>query len=115
MSNKALYKIVFVSQGKIYEIYARDVAQADIYGFVMVENLVFGETSTLLVDPAEERLKSEFAGVQRSFIPLHAIIRIDQVEKRGTAKIINIDSKPAGASTTFPAEMLAGIKPEIPT
>ena len=34
-----------------------------------------------------ERLKSEFDTVKRSYIPLHAIIRIDEVEKQGTGKI----------------------------
>jgi hypothetical protein len=40
-----------------------------------------------LVDPAEERLKNEFSGVKRSYIPMHSIIRIDEVEKEGPAKI----------------------------
>ncbi len=43
----------------------------------------------------EEKLKNEFAGVKRSYIPLHAIIRIDEVEKEGVGKVIETkgDSK----------------------
>lgn len=87
MSARHLYKVVFVNQGKVYEIYARSVAQGTLFGFVEVERLVFGERSTVVVDPAEERLKSEFAGVRRTYIPMHAIVRIDEVEKQGVSKI----------------------------
>ena len=45
----------------------------------------------MLIDPSEERLRNEFEGVQRSFIPMHAVVRIDEVEKEGVAKIT--DSK----------------------
>ena len=82
-----IYKVIFVNQGKVYEIYAQHVTQGTLYGFIEVEELLFGEKSTLLVDPSEERLQNEFAGVRRSFIPLHAVIRIDQVEKQGTSKM----------------------------
>jgi hypothetical protein len=40
-----------------------------------------------VVDPGEEKLKNQFDGVKRSFIPVHSIIRIDEVERVGTAKI----------------------------
>lgn len=76
-----------MNQGEVYEIYARQVFQGSFFGFVEVEELIFGEKSAVLVDPSEERLKSEFCGVKRIFIPLHAVIRIDEVEKQGTGKI----------------------------
>ena len=84
---KSIYKVLFHSQGKIYELYAGHVRQGDFYGFIEVEELVFGEQSGLLVNPAEERLQAEFAGVRRTLIPLHAVIRIDEVEKEGISKI----------------------------
>ena len=58
-----------------------------MYGFVEIETWLFGERSQLLVDPAEEKLKNEFAGVTRSYIPMTAIIRIDEVEQQGQAKV----------------------------
>ena len=105
MSKKTLFKISFVNQDKIYEIYARQVDQSGMYGFIEVEELVFGEKSSLLVDPSEERLKSEFAGVKRSYIPMHAVIRIDEVEKRGSAKILSINNK-TGAVSAMGAELM---------
>lgn len=86
-NKKPIYRVIFLNQGKVYELYARNVYQGSLYGFVEVEELLFGERSTLLVDPAEERLQNEFTGVRRSFIPLHAVIRIDEVEKEGVSKI----------------------------
>ncbi len=88
MSEKLIYKVVFVNQDQVYEIYAKNVYQGDLYGFIVVEGFVFGEKSAIVIDPAEEKLRVEFEGVNRSFIPMHEIIRIDQVKKRGMAKII---------------------------
>jgi hypothetical protein len=100
MNKKRLYKIIFHNQDSIYELYARSIAQGPLYGFVEIAELVFGETSKLLVDPAEERLKSEFAGVERIHIPVHSVIRIDEVDKTGTAKIT--DTSGENKVTPFP-------------
>lgn len=81
-----------MTQGKVYEIYARSVSQGSLFGFVEVEKLVFGERSKVVVDPGEERIKAEFAGVRRTYIPMHAILRIDEVEKEGVSKISKLDS-----------------------
>ena len=86
-NKKQIYKVIFINQGKVFELYAHNVYQGNMYGFVEVEELVFGEKSTLVVDPSEDRLKTEFAGVKRTFLPMHAIIRIDEVEKEGISKI----------------------------
>ncbi|MEQ8800081.1 MAG: DUF1820 family protein [Phycisphaerales bacterium] len=82
-----LYRVTFFNQGHIYEVYAKSVLQGGLYGFVEIEQLVFGERSELVVDPAEEKLASEFADVIRSYIPMHAVVRIDEVRKRGAAKV----------------------------
>ena len=87
MSKKTIYKVIFHNQGKIYEIYANSVHQGALFGFIEIEKLVFGEKSSLVVDPSEENLKSEFSDVSRTYIPMHSIIRIDEVKKKGTAKI----------------------------
>ena len=100
MSETYLYRVIFLNQGKVYEIYARDVYQGNLYGFIEVEDIVFGERNSLVVDPAEERLKSEFAGVTRTYIPLHSIIRLDEVCKQGKARITPIKGDNV---TPFPA------------
>ena len=88
MSEKHIYKVTLVNHEQIYEVYVKNVYQSELYGFVVIEDFVFGEKSALLVDPSEEKLRIEFAGVERSFIPAHKIIRIDQVKQQGKAKIL---------------------------
>ena len=96
-----MFRVVFFNQGKVYEIYAKTIQQADLFGFVEIGGLLFGETSKVLVDPSEERLKNEFQDVKRSLIPVHAIVRIDQVDKEGAGKIH--DSTHSGNITPFPS------------
>jgi len=98
MSTKTLYRVVFMSQGQVYEIYAQEVGHGDMFGFIEVEQLVFGERSSLVVDPSEEKIKSEFENVKRTYLPMHSIIRIDEVDKRGASKI----SKLEGNIAQFP-------------
>ena len=95
------YRISFHNQGKVYEIYARKVNQGGLLGFVEIEDIVFGEKTTVVVDPSEEHLKSEFQGVRRTYIPMHAVIRIDEVEKTGQGKITDATGR-ADKVTPFP-------------
>jgi hypothetical protein len=104
MARKRIFKIMFTSQGKVYEIYARKVDHGTLYGFVEVEELLFGEKSTLLVDPAEEQLKLEFSGVNRTYIPFHSVIRIDEVDKEGSGKVLHLANQ-GGANGQLPQPM----------
>lgn len=87
-----IFRISFFNQGRVYQLHAETVRQGDLYGFVEISGLLFGEHSTVVIDPSEEKVKSEFSGVNRILIPMHAVIRIDEVEKRGQNKILEIDS-----------------------
>ena len=91
MSKNKLYKVIFMNQGQVYEIYARSVGHGDMFGFIEIEELVFGERTTVVVDPAEEKIKSEFENVRRTFLPMHSIIRIDEVDKEGVSKISKLE------------------------
>ena len=89
---REIYKITFLNKGQVYEVFAKQVYQSDLYGFIEIEDFIFGEKTQMVVDPSEEKLKSEFSGVKRSFIPMQAIIRIDEVEKEGISKISEGDN-----------------------
>jgi len=91
VTDKNLFRVVFMSQGQVYEIYARHVGHGEMFGFIEVEELVFGERTTLVVDPSEEKIKSEFKGVKRTYLPMHSIVRIDEVDKQGTSKISKLE------------------------
>lgn len=105
MSNAPTYKVIFYNQNHIYEVFARAIYQSEMYGFVEVEEFVFGEKAKIVVDPGEEKLKNEFAGVKRSYIPMHSIVRIDEVEKEGAGKVIDIKS--SDKVTPFPGSVIA--------
>ena len=82
-----IYRITFLNKGKVYEVFAKQVYQSELYGFIEVEDYMFGKKSQMVIDPSEDRLRTEFEGVKRSFIPMHAIVRIDEVEREGIAKV----------------------------
>lgn len=99
MQNNPVYKVIFVNQDQVFEIYSRKLYQSDLWGFIEVEELLFGERSQVLVDPSEEKLKGEFSGVKRSYIPLQSIIRIDEVDKEGKGKVTEAKG---GSVSSFP-------------
>ena len=94
-----VYRILFQNNGQVYEVYARNIYQSELYGFVEIEDYTFGTKSQLVIDHSEETLRNESEGLQRSFIPMHAVVRIDEVEKEGVAKITSTDGSTV---TAFP-------------
>lgn len=104
-----MYRVVFYNQGQVYEVYARQIFQSDLMGFIEIEEFVFGEHTQVIVDPAEEKLKNEFSSVKRSFIPMHSVVRIDEVEKEGKVKVSDIKSSDKVAQ--FPFQNM-GAKPD---
>ena len=96
-----IYKVMFQSHGQVVEIYARQVSQGSIFGFVEIEGLLFGERTKVVV-PSEERLKQEFEGVKRFHVPLLAVLRIDEVEREGRGRIVKSDGS---AVMPFPVPM----------
>jgi hypothetical protein len=112
MAASHIFKVLFLNQGKVYEVYAKQVTHGSLFGFIEVEDIVFGERSGMVVDPNEERIKTEFEGVKRSFLPMHSILRIDEVRKQGTAKITSLEG---GNVTPFPVPIYSAPAGEPPT
>ena len=102
MSAKPIFKVLFMNQGKVYEVYAKSVSHGALFGFIEVEELVFGARSSVVVDPTEEKIKAEFADVKRTYLPLHSILRIDEVEKQGVSKVTSVEG---GNVAQFPMPM----------
>ncbi len=104
MSKETLFHVRFMGENqRQYDVYAEEVFQGELYGFVVLRGLVFNKQSSLVVDPAEEKLKSEFEGVEQTMVPMHAVIRIDEVAKRGTAKVTEASGD--GVVTAFPSSI----------
>ena len=101
-----IYKVLFTSQGQLVELYARQISQGSLFGFVEVEDLIFGARSQVVVDPGEESLRHEFGEAKRLFLPLHAIVRIDEVEQEGTSRMRAAADGAAAAVRPFPIPVL---------
>jgi hypothetical protein len=99
-ADKTIFRVTFSYLDSIYELYARHVIESDMFGFILIEDFLFGEQTALVVDPSEEKLKLEFNGVKRIFVPTQSIHRIDEVEKHGVAKIR--EGKNASKVALFP-------------
>ena len=102
MASQPIYKVIFQNQNQVFEVFARQIYQSDLWGFIEVEEFVFGERTQLVVDPSEEKLKTEFDGVKRSYIPMQAIIRIDEVDKEGAVKVSDAAGNTSGNIANFP-------------
>ncbi len=98
--DKIIYRVIFTQQGKLYEMYANYISEESLMGFIEVDELVFTEAkpSSLVVDPSEEKLRAEFRGVNRFYIPMHTVVRIDEVEKGGPARIQENQDKTSNIS-----------------
>ena len=90
MAEDHIYKVIFFNQGEVWEIYAHQISQGGLFGFIEVEGLSFGEGSKVVIDPSQERLEREFKGVKRTYVPMHSIIRVDEVEKEGVGRITKL-------------------------
>jgi hypothetical protein len=91
MAVSHIFKVIFLNQGKVFELYARKVSHGQLFGFIEVEELIFGEKSSVVVDPSEEKIQTEFAGVKRTYLPLHSVVRIDEVRKSGVSKVSAVE------------------------
>jgi hypothetical protein len=104
-AKKSTYRIIFQQQGQVVELYAHHVGQGALFGFVEVEDLIFGARSQVVVDPGEESLRNEFGGAKRVYVPLHSVVRIDEVEREGASRIRSSDLESA-VVRAFPMPVL---------
>lgn len=101
MSSETLYKITFLNKGEVFEIHAGEIWQSEMLGFVEVGELKLGDESALVIDPSDEKIKQEFKGVKRTYLPLSSILRIDEVEKQGANKVTTLSA--TSNVTAFPS------------
>ncbi|MCH8228210.1 MAG: DUF1820 family protein [Proteobacteria bacterium] len=92
MADKPLYKIIFLNQGKVYELYSEGVTSSGLWGFIEVSDLVFETGEGLVVDPTEEKMRQEFSGAKVLHLPIQSVLRVEEVEKRGQCLIRDRES-----------------------
>ena len=92
MADKPLYKIIFLNQGKVYELYSQGVSSSGLWGFIEVSDLVFETGEGLVVDPTEEKMRQEFETAKVLHLPIQSVLRVEEVEKRGQCLIRDRES-----------------------
>lgn len=107
--SRSLFRVSFLNQGKVYEVFVRKVHQDGLWGFVTLEDFVFGQRTERVIDPGEERLRDEFADVRRVQVPMHAVFRIDEVAQEGVARIVSFEGSNV---TPLPFVYPAGREPK---
>ena len=87
MNTRVLYKVTFLNAGKVYELYARRVGASALWGFTEIADLVFDVGDGVVVDPTEERLRDEFADTRVLHLPMHSVVRVEDVDRKSAATI----------------------------
>jgi hypothetical protein len=91
---KKLFKIEFINCAKeTVVIHASKVNPSSFLGLIEVADIVFVDSSELIVTPQDDKLKKEFKNVERTFLPLNSIIRIDEVLMEKETPIIRLYEK----------------------
>ncbi len=92
MATKALYKVIFLNHGKVYELYSESVGTSGLWGFIEISELVFETGDGLVVDPTEEKMRQEFSSAKVLHLPIQSVLRIEEVDKRGKCRIRDRES-----------------------
>ena len=50
MATSHIFRIMFVNQGKVYEVYARRVSHGELFGFIEVEELLYGTAKITVLE-----------------------------------------------------------------
>ncbi len=98
-AKKKLYRVRFHNDGRVFEVFCRRVIPGELFGFVEIGDFAWGRKSEVIIDPTEQELRNEFADVTAAQIPMHAIIRVDEVERAGLSKVVSVAVAPAGAGS----------------
>lgn len=77
MTPDPLFRVVLQNQNDTVEVYARQIFQSELWGFIEMEEFVF---------EGNDVSKALLSGVKRSYVPMTNIIRIDEFELDGTAR-----------------------------
>ena len=102
---KTYYKVSFTRDNELYQICARNVGTSDWWGLIELSGFIFPENK-LVYNPGEERIKREFSEIRRTWIPYHAIVRVDEVldTAESEVKIVPLESFRRPPSPPLPIE-----------
>ena len=92
--NKKLYKIIFIDEEKKTQtLHASNVNPSSYLGLIEVSDIVFIGKSEIIISPDDGKLKETFKNVEKTFIPLNHIIRIDEITMHKETPVIRLYSE----------------------
>jgi hypothetical protein len=95
--DRTYYRVTFMNEAasthELFQICARNVSPSDLYGLVEISDFIFPD-SQIVYNPGEERIRREFGGVKRTWVPYHSIVRIDEVADTTVSeiKVVSLDT-----------------------
>ena len=89
---KQIYRVAFLNHGKVYELYCTGVTSSGLWGFVEISGMIFDSSSAVVIDPTEEKMRDEFEDVEVLHVPIHSVMRVEEVKKKGQAVIRDRES-----------------------
>jgi hypothetical protein len=92
MAKKRLYKVIFLNNGKVYELFSEGVTTSGLWGFIEISDLVFDTEHGLVVDPTEEKMRQEFESARVLHLPIQSVLRVEEVDERGQCLIRDRES-----------------------
>ncbi len=91
---KKLFKIHFLDEEKKKNIiYSSKVNPSSFLGLIELSDIVFLDTSEILITPDDDKIRKEFQDVERTFLPINAIIRIDEIVLENETPVIKLYKK----------------------
>ncbi len=88
---KTLYKITFLNEKhEPLQIYAGSVRMSDILGLVEAGDIVFVDSSEVIINPEDDKIKKLFHNVATTMLPISSIVRIDEITLKKDTPVIRL-------------------------
>lgn len=97
-----IYRVTFSQGEQICQLYSRFVLEESLIGFIELDELIFDEQKYLDVeqgDSISSEMKQQFQGVERTYIPVNSILRIDELLRKDVRKPTKREPTIASIST----------------
>lgn len=82
MKKTVLYCITFKTDNEVYQLHCRNIVESPYYGFLQVEDFLFRDQRKYVIEPQDDKVRREFGGLNKTTIPFHSILRIDEYEEK---------------------------------
>lgn len=89
------YRVQFYdSKKEIMTFFAKRVNPSSFLGLIEVSEILFMD-SEIIINPDDEKVRKEFSGVSKTFLPLNTIVRIDEIDQNRGKVLKLLTNKPS--------------------